>query len=80
VWVVENGAVRLVPVQPGGVAGNEMVLKSGVKPGQVIVTAGVNQLKPGQKVAVLGAEKAATPATSAAPAALAASAAAGAAK
>jgi membrane fusion protein, multidrug efflux system len=80
VWVVENGTVRLVPVQPGGVAGNEMVLKSGVKPGQVIVTAGVNQLKPGQKVAVLGAEKAATPATSAAPAALAASAAAGAAK
>lgn len=80
VWVVENGTVRLVPVQPGGVAGNEMVLKSGVKPGQVIVTAGVNQLKPGQKVAVLGAEKAAPAATSATPAASAASAATGAAK
>ncbi|MBY0242016.1 MAG: efflux RND transporter periplasmic adaptor subunit [Burkholderiaceae bacterium] len=58
VWVVENHAVRLVPVQPGGVSGNEMVLKGGLKPGQVIVTAGVNQLKPGQKVTVLGGEAA----------------------
>jgi membrane fusion protein, multidrug efflux system len=71
VWVVENGAVRLVPVQPGGVAGNDMVLKGGLKPGQVIVTAGVNQLKPGQKVKVLGAESA--PAAPAAPAATPAS-------
>lgn len=59
VWVVENNAVRLVRVQPDGVSGNEMVLKNGLKPGQVIVTAGVNQLKPGQKVTVLGGEKAA---------------------
>ncbi|GAB2841567.1 efflux RND transporter periplasmic adaptor subunit [Pseudoduganella ginsengisoli] len=58
VWVVENGTVRLVPVQPGGVSGNEMVLKGGLKPGQVVVTAGVNQLKPGQKVTILGGEKA----------------------
>jgi len=64
VWVVENGAVRLVRVQPGGVAGNDMVLKSGLKPGQVIVTAGVNQLKSGQKVSVLGAERAAPKAAS----------------
>jgi membrane fusion protein, multidrug efflux system len=72
VWVVENGAVRLAPVQPGGVAGNDMVLKGGLKPGQVIVTAGVNQLKPGQKVKVLGAETA--PAAPAAPAAASAAA------
>jgi RND family efflux transporter MFP subunit len=65
VWVVENNAVRLVQVQPGGVSGNEMVLKSGLKPGQVIVTAGVNQLKPGQKVSVLGGEKAAPKAAAA---------------
>lgn len=76
VWVVENGAVRLVKVQVGGVAGNDMVLKGGLKPGQVIVTAGVNQLKPGQKVTILGAEKAASAPVSA-PAAASATASAG---
>ena len=56
VWVVENGAVKLVPVTVGGVAGNELLLSSGVKAGQTVVTAGVNLLKPGQKVTILGAE------------------------
>lgn len=79
VWVVEKGAVRMVPVQAGGVSGNEMVLKGGLAPGQVIVTAGVNQLKPGQKVTVLGAEKASAAATAKAAAGAGASAAAGAA-
>jgi RND family efflux transporter MFP subunit len=54
VWVVENGAVKLAPVTPAGVAGNELVLSGGVKSGQTIVTAGVNLLKPGQKVKILG--------------------------
>ncbi|WP_150119010.1 efflux RND transporter periplasmic adaptor subunit [Massilia sp. NR 4-1] len=53
VWVVENGAVKLVPVTVGGAAGNELVLNSGVKAGQQVVTAGVHLLKPGQKVKVL---------------------------
>lgn len=44
VWVVENGAVKLVPVTVGGVAGNELLLTSGVKEGQTVVTAGVNLL------------------------------------
>ena len=66
VWIVENGAVKLVPVTVGGVAGNEIVLGSGVKAGQTIVTAGVNLLKPGQKVKILGAD---LPARSAVPAA-----------
>lgn len=57
VWVIENGAVRLVPVTVNGVSGNDLVLGSGVKPGQTVVTAGVNLLKPGQKVTVLGAAK-----------------------
>jgi len=65
VWVVENGVVRLVPVTVGGVTGNEIVLDSGVKPGQTVVTAGVNLLKPGQKVKILGAD---LPTRSAAPA------------
>jgi len=56
VWVIENGAVRLVPVQVGGVSGNDVLLAGGVKPGQTVVTAGVNLLKPGQKVKVLAAD------------------------
>jgi multidrug efflux system membrane fusion protein len=57
VWVLEQGAVKLVPVQVGGTAGNEVVLVGGVKPGQSIVTAGVNLLKQGQKVKVMPVEK-----------------------
>ncbi|MES2126705.1 MAG: efflux RND transporter periplasmic adaptor subunit [Pseudomonadota bacterium] len=56
VWIVENGAVRLVPVQIGGTSGNEILLIGGVKAGQTVVTAGVNQLKNGQKVKILGSE------------------------
>lgn len=56
VWVVENGAVRLAPVKLGGADGNELWLTSGVAAGQTVVTAGVNLLKPGQKVKLLGAD------------------------
>ena len=54
VWVVESGAVRLAPVQVFGPSGNDILISSGVAPGQTIVTAGVNMLKPGQKVKILG--------------------------
>ena len=57
VWVVENGAVRLTPVQLGGTAGNEVLVVAGIKPGQLIVTAGANLLKAGQKVKILGNEQ-----------------------
>lgn len=53
VWVVENGTVRLVPVKVAGTAGNDIVIAGGVSPGQTVVTAGVNLLKPGQKVKIL---------------------------
>jgi RND family efflux transporter MFP subunit len=56
VWVVENGAVKLVPVQLAGTAGNEVLVAGGIEPGQTVVTAGVNQLKPGQKVRLLATE------------------------
>jgi RND family efflux transporter MFP subunit len=56
VWVVEQGKVRLVPVQVAGPAGNELVLAGGVTPGQTVVTAGVNLLKDGQKVRILTAD------------------------
>jgi multidrug efflux system membrane fusion protein len=56
VWVVEKGAVRLVPVQLGGANGNDILLMSGVKDGQTVVTAGANLLKNGQKVKLLAVE------------------------
>jgi RND family efflux transporter MFP subunit len=56
VWLVENGAVRLVPVQLGGALGNDIVVTGGVKPGQTVVTAGVHLLKNGQKVRILTAD------------------------
>jgi len=61
VWVIENGAVKRVPVRVGGVAGNEVVLASGdkgsgIRAGQTVVTAGVNLLKDGQRVKVLTAD------------------------
>lgn len=59
VWVVENGAVKAVPVQVAGSSGNEIVVAAGISPGQTIVTAGVNLLKPGQKVKILGGDAAA---------------------
>jgi RND family efflux transporter MFP subunit len=61
IWVIENGAVKSVPVQVGGVMGNEVVIASGVNAGQMIATAGVNTLRAGQKVHVLGQELDANP-------------------
>jgi hypothetical protein len=50
---VENGTVRRVPVLLAGPAGNDLLIAGGLTSGQTIVTAGVNQLKPGQKVKIL---------------------------
>ena len=56
VWVVEKDQVALRRVQVAGQAGNDLLLSGGVQPGQTIVTAGVNLLKPGQKVRILTAD------------------------
>ena len=56
VWVVENGAVRLVPVQVAGQVENDVLVSGAVRAGQNVVTAGVNLLKPGQKVRILTAD------------------------
>lgn len=53
VWVVEQGAVRMALVKVGGASGNDVIIASGIKPGQTVVTAGVNKLKSGQKVKIL---------------------------
>ncbi len=60
VWVVEGGMVKLQPVQVAGSVDQDVLLSSGVSAGQVVVTAGVNLLKPGQKVTILGADRAAS--------------------
>jgi len=43
-------------VTTGGHSGNDILISEGLRAGQVVVTAGVNLLKPGQKVSILGAE------------------------
>jgi membrane fusion protein, multidrug efflux system len=69
VWVVDRGVVKLVPVTVAGADGNELVIASGVQPGQTVVTAGVHLLKPGQKVRILGDDlPKAAPAPASAPA------------
>lgn len=54
VWVVDQGVVKLVVVEVAGAAGNDIMILSGLAPGQTVVTAGVNLLREGQKVTVLG--------------------------
>ena len=67
VWLVERGAVRLVPVTLASTNGNDVLLAGGVRPGQTVVTAGVNLLKPGQKVKILGNDLPPAPAPAVAP-------------
>lgn len=62
VWVVESDKVKRVPVQVAGANGNELLVASGLNPGQVVVTAGVNLLREGQKVSILGQQPTAAPA------------------
>lgn len=56
VWIVEKDIVKLVPVQVGGVSGNDVLLTSGLTSGQTLVTAGVHVLNPGQRVSILPPE------------------------
>ncbi len=52
VWLVDSQAMTVSsrPVQIAGADGNEAVISSGLVPGQIVVTAGVHVLNPGQKV------------------------------
>ena len=52
VWVLDPAAmtVRVKPVQVAGADGNEVVIASGLAPGEEVVTAGVHVLTAGQKV------------------------------
>lgn len=52
VWVVERASmtVRSQDVELAGADGNDAVISAGLAPGQIVVTAGVHVLNPGQKV------------------------------
>ncbi len=57
VWVVERETmtVALRPVQVGQFALDAVTIAEGLKEGELVVTAGVQVLRPGQKVRLLGA-------------------------
>lgn len=59
VWLVQDEKVKLVPIQIGATTGEYILVASGVVAGQTVVTAGVNMLKEGQKVKILGLENSA---------------------
>jgi membrane fusion protein, multidrug efflux system len=71
VWVVDAKAMTVSShaVQLAGADGNDAVITSGLTPGQIVVTAGVHVLSPGQKVKFYVEPGAPTPSTAAAAAA-----------
>jgi membrane fusion protein, multidrug efflux system len=70
VWLVDAASmtVRLQAVSVAGADGNEAVISKGLKPGDVVVTAGVHVLVPGQKVKWLQAASQSAGANAPAPA------------
>jgi len=52
VWLVDRASmtVKAQPVQIAGADGNEAIVSSGLAAGEIVVTAGVHVLAPGQKV------------------------------
>jgi len=52
VWVLDlqSSTVALAPVTLGTTVGQEVVITTGLQAGQLVVTAGVHKLQPGQKV------------------------------
>jgi multidrug efflux pump subunit AcrA (membrane-fusion protein) len=52
VWLVDRASmtVKSQEVKLAGADGNEAVITGGLSPGQIVVTAGVHVLSPGQKV------------------------------
>ena len=65
VWVYDpqTSTVLSRVVQVATADGNDVVISSGLKPGQQVVSAGVHVLSPGQKVTVYNAPTLATPVT-----------------
>jgi RND family efflux transporter MFP subunit len=65
VWVLDEATmtVNSQAVQLGPVDGNEVVVSSGLQPGQRVVSAGAHVLSPGEKVTVYGAAPVSAPAS-----------------
>jgi multidrug efflux pump subunit AcrA (membrane-fusion protein) len=54
VFVVLGGAtVQPRAVKTGGISGDRVVIEAGLEPGDLVVAAGAQLLRPGQKVRVL---------------------------
>ncbi len=68
VWLLDRDSmtVRVQPVAVAGADGNSVVVSAGLSPGQLVVTAGVHVLTPGQKVRLYEAPVAASAPTPAA--------------
>jgi multidrug efflux pump subunit AcrA (membrane-fusion protein) len=64
VWLVDSASmtVKAQPITVAGADGNDVVVSSGLTAGQVVVTAGVHVLTPGQKVKLYKAADTAPPA------------------
>jgi RND family efflux transporter MFP subunit len=62
VWVVDRATmtVKAQPIEIATADGNEAVVAAGLRPGQLVVSAGVHVLSPGQKVTIWQ-ERATTP-------------------
>ena len=71
VWIVDRASmtVKPQPVQVAGADGNDAVIAGGLAPGQIVVTAGVHVLNPGQKVRFYVDPAASAASTSSTPAA-----------
>lgn len=65
VWVLDPKAmvVQATPVEIASTDGNEVVVRSGLKPGMQVVSAGVHVLSPGQKVTLYQAGRVQAPQT-----------------
>ena len=52
VWIVDPGkfTVKLVPVETAGLTGDQVIIRAGLQPGDIVVSAGANLLVPGQVV------------------------------
>lgn len=53
VWVVRDKHAQLVPIEIGGYNGNNVIVKSGLNKGDVVITAGIAKLVPNQEVRLI---------------------------
>jgi membrane fusion protein, multidrug efflux system len=70
VWLVDRASetVKAVEIKTGESTNDGVAVVSGLKPGDLVVTAGANLLQPGQKVRLLDAPTAPAPTAPSTPA------------